>query len=57
VDLLLQEAMLLLGVLEEFYRDLKGRMARYGRPPEALKVIPGLNAIVGRSRAICARRE
>jgi FMN-dependent oxidoreductase (nitrilotriacetate monooxygenase family) len=34
---------------QEFYRDLKGRMARYGRPPEALKVMPGLNAIVGRT--------
>jgi N-acetyl-S-(2-succino)cysteine monooxygenase len=33
----------------EFYRDLKGRMARYGRPPEALKIMPGLNAIVGRT--------
>ena len=34
---------------QEFYRDLKGRMAKYGRPPEALKVMPGLNAIVGRT--------
>jgi N-acetyl-S-(2-succino)cysteine monooxygenase len=25
-------------------------MARYGRPPEALKIMPGLNAIVGRTR-------
>ncbi|MFZ3237898.1 MAG: LLM class flavin-dependent oxidoreductase [Stellaceae bacterium] len=31
----------------EFYRDLKGRMARYRRPPEALKIMPGLNVIVG----------
>ena len=34
---------------QEFYRDLRGRMARYGRPPEALKIMPGLNAIVGRT--------
>src|SRR5580700_9482868 len=34
---------------QDFYRDLKGRMARYGRPPEALKIMPGLNAIVGRT--------
>ena len=34
---------------QEFYRDLKGRMAKHGRPPEALKVMPGLNAIVGRT--------
>src|SRR4029077_3218549 len=35
---------------QEFYRDLKGRMRNYDRPPEALKVMPGLNAIVGRTR-------
>ena len=34
---------------QDFYRDLKGRMAQYGRPPEALKIMPGLNAIVGRT--------
>src|SRR5260370_5134830 len=34
---------------QEFYRDVKGRMAKYGRPPEALKIMPGLNAIVGRT--------
>ncbi len=34
---------------QEFYRDLKGRMAKYGRAPEALKIMPGLNAIVGRT--------
>jgi FMN-dependent oxidoreductase (nitrilotriacetate monooxygenase family) len=37
---------------QDFYRDLKGRMARYGRPPEALKVMPGLNAIVA-----CTKKE
>ncbi len=36
-----------LGDAQEFYRDLKGRMARYGRPSEALKIMPGLNVIVG----------
>ena len=35
---------------QDFYRDLKGRMGRYGRPPGALKVMPGLNAIVGRTK-------
>jgi N-acetyl-S-(2-succino)cysteine monooxygenase len=35
---------------QEFYRDLKGRMARYGRPPEALKIMPGLNPVVGHTR-------
>src|SRR5690349_20810879 len=35
---------------QEFYRDLKQRMRKYDRPPVALKVMPGLNAIVGRTR-------
>jgi alkanesulfonate monooxygenase len=35
---------------QEFYRDLKGRMRKYDRRPEALKVMPGLNAIVGQTR-------
>ena len=35
---------------QEFYRDLKRRMRKYDRPSEALKVMPGLNAIVGRTR-------
>src|SRR6202043_918920 len=34
---------------QDFYRDLKERMAKYRRPPEALKIMPGLNAIVGRT--------
>jgi alkanesulfonate monooxygenase len=41
----------------EFYRDLKGRMARYGRPPEALKIMPGLNAIVGRTANEAAEKH
>ena len=35
---------------QAFYRDLKGRMAKYGRSPEHLVVMPGLNPIVGRTR-------
>ena len=34
---------------QEFYRDLKNRMSKYGRKPETLKIMPGLNAIVGRT--------
>ena len=34
---------------QAFYRDLKGRMAKYGRSAEHLKVMPGLNPIVGRT--------
>jgi N-acetyl-S-(2-succino)cysteine monooxygenase len=34
---------------QAFYRDLKGRMTKYGRSPEHLKIMPGLNPIVGRT--------
>ena len=33
-----------------FYRDLKGRLAKHGRLPEHLRIMPGLNPIVGRTR-------
>ena len=34
-----------------FYADLKGRMSRYGRETDQLKIMPGLNPIVGASEA------
>ncbi|WP_145145092.1 LLM class flavin-dependent oxidoreductase [Roseomonas gilardii] len=34
-----------------YYRSVKGRMARYGRDPDTLKVLPGLSVIVGRTEA------
>jgi N-acetyl-S-(2-succino)cysteine monooxygenase len=36
---------------QEFYADLKRRMGRFGREPWQLKVMPGLNPIVGRTLA------
>lgn len=33
-----------------FYADVKGRMAAFGREPEALKIMPGLMVYVGRTR-------
>ena len=36
---------------QAFYADLKGRMGKFGRKPEHLKVMPGLNPIVGRTAA------
>ncbi len=36
---------------QDFYADLKGRMPRFGREPWQLKVMPGLNPIVGRTLA------
>lgn len=38
------------GTLEEgqaFYADVKGRLAKYGRSPEALKILPGANFVLG----------
>jgi N-acetyl-S-(2-succino)cysteine monooxygenase len=34
---------------QAFYRDLKQRMAKYGRASDALKIMPGLNPVVGRT--------
>ena len=33
------------------YADIKGRMARYGRAPDALKILPGVSTFVGRTAA------
>ncbi len=35
----------------DFYADLKGRMAAYGRTPDQLKIMPGLLAVVAPTRA------
>ena len=34
-----------------YYADVKGRMAKYGRAPDDLKIMPAVTAIVGRTRA------
>ncbi|GGC49150.1 monooxygenase [Siccirubricoccus deserti] len=36
---------------QAYYADLKGRMARYGRDPDHLKILPGVRTVVGRTRA------
>src|SRR5690606_35746896 len=33
-----------------FYTDLKSRLAKFGRAPDALKILSGLNPIFGRTR-------
>ena len=35
----------------EFYADLKSRAARHGRPPNSIKIMPGVLAVVGSSKA------
>jgi len=36
---------------QAFYADVKGRLARYGRAAEDLKIMPGVFPVVGRTRA------
>ena len=38
---------LTLELSKAYYDDVKGRMPRYGRDPEHLKILPGLSVIVG----------
>jgi len=44
-------AQLRLSDAQEFYRDVKGRMARYGRHPDTLKIMPGIFPVVGATQA------
>ncbi|WP_160122045.1 LLM class flavin-dependent oxidoreductase [Rhodovarius lipocyclicus] len=34
----------------EFYKDLKGRLAKYGRTPDMLKILAGVTIVVGDSK-------
>jgi len=38
-----------LGVAQDFYADVKGRMAKYGRAEDQLKITPGLSVVVAES--------
>lgn len=40
-----------LGAAQEFYNDVKGRLAKYGRTPEQVLILPGLGPIVGETAA------
>ncbi|GII02647.1 LLM class flavin-dependent oxidoreductase [Planobispora takensis] len=42
---------------QEFYADLKGRMARYGRNPGELLVLPGISPIIGSTEREALRLE
>ena len=41
---------------QEFYADVKGRMAAYGRAPDGLKIMPGLLVCVGETNAEAHRK-
>ncbi len=34
---------------QAFYQDVKARMPKYGRSPDQLKIMPGLNPVIGRT--------
>ena len=34
---------------QAFYRDVKGRLARYGRHPDDIKIMPGITPVIGRT--------
>jgi FMN-dependent oxidoreductase (nitrilotriacetate monooxygenase family) len=36
---------------QKVYADIKGRMAKYGRPPDALRIMPSMTVFVGRTAA------
>ena len=36
---------------QAFYSDVKGRLAKYGRRPEQLLVMPGISPVIGRTQA------
>lgn len=36
---------------QAFYADVKGRLSKYGRDPDELKIMPGAFPVVGRTRA------
>lgn len=41
---------------QAFYADIKGRMARFDRDPESLKVMPGVFVVVGDSEALAREK-
>jgi FMN-dependent oxidoreductase (nitrilotriacetate monooxygenase family) len=40
-----------LGAARAYYDDVKGRMAKYGREPDELKIMPAFCPVLGRTRA------
>jgi len=36
---------------QAFYKDMKGRLATYGRSPDQLKIMPGIFPVIGRTEA------
>lgn len=41
---------------QRFYTDLKGRLPRFGREPDSLKIMPGVLLVVGETRALAQEK-
>jgi alkanesulfonate monooxygenase SsuD/methylene tetrahydromethanopterin reductase-like flavin-dependent oxidoreductase (luciferase family) len=41
---------------QAFYQDVKGRLAKYGRSPDSLKIIPGVSFVLGDTDADAAEK-
>jgi FMN-dependent oxidoreductase (nitrilotriacetate monooxygenase family) len=42
---------------QQFYSDVKGRLAKYGRRPEQLKILPGICAVIGHTESEAKEKE
>ncbi|RCW44169.1 FMN-dependent oxidoreductase (nitrilotriacetate monooxygenase family) [Paenibacillus prosopidis] len=42
---------------QKFYADVKSRLAKYGRHPEQLKILPGICPIIGRTESEAIEKE
>jgi N-acetyl-S-(2-succino)cysteine monooxygenase len=42
---------------QAFYSDLKGRLARFGRHPDSIKILPGISPIIGATEAEAKQLE
>jgi FMN-dependent oxidoreductase (nitrilotriacetate monooxygenase family) len=42
---------------QQFYADVKGRLAKYGRKPDELKIMPGVFPIIGRTEEEAAEKK
>lgn len=42
---------------QQFYSDVKGRLAKYGRRPEQLKILPGICAVIGQTESEAKEKE
>ncbi|WP_287811117.1 LLM class flavin-dependent oxidoreductase [Pseudomonas sp.] len=41
---------------QAFYSDLKGRLAKFGRTPDSLKIMPGVFVVVGETEALARQK-